>query len=190
MKLRNVSNWYKNNDGSRSLLESVVANEVLAAMQDWVKATKNKDLKCVLIGGLALSYHSKPRHTQDVDILFMSDADIPDEVTGFKRIRPHAFQHNTTHVEIEVITPELIKSDNDISQQVFDTSFEDSGIKVASKSAIVALKLNANRTGARGRQDETDIMSLIELGDIDLTPFNLSKECLDKYEQLCSEIDK
>ena len=106
MKLRNIAKCNHPNDGTRSLLESVLANEVVDALSDWKNNTDTS--KYVLIGGLALSYWVKPRTTSDVDILFLSKADIPMYVDGFKRTRPGAFIHLKTHVEIEVLSPETI----------------------------------------------------------------------------------
>jgi hypothetical protein len=103
MKLRDLVKCNTSNDGTRTLLESILVPEVAKAFKDWNSNTK--DLKCVLIGRVALSYYVKPRTTTDADVLFLSSEDILSEVLGFKRHHNGAFQHNVTHVEIEVLTP-------------------------------------------------------------------------------------
>ena len=60
----------------------------------------------VLIGAVALSFHVRPRMTQDMDFLFLEETDIPDAVTGFRRIRPIQFQRDRTGVEVKVAVME------------------------------------------------------------------------------------
>lgn len=173
-ELRNIEKMNDINDGSRSLFESVVSNEVLDALTDWVSSGSDG----VLIGGLALSYYVKPRSTMDVDVLFLSPEQIPDSVPDFKRHRKGAFQHNKTHVEIEVLTPKTINITTELVQSVIDTSIVKDGIRIASPSALIALKL-----GRFSRQDQADIEALTNSCEIDLTPFNLSPELIEKYSQ-------
>jgi len=174
--LRNLGKMNHVNDGTRSLFESILPVEVIDALHDWIE---NNDTKCVLIGGLALSYYIKPRYTSDVDVLFLSKNDIPNEVYKFKHHRPSAYQHNKTHVEVEAVTPELINTTIDTIQAVFDTAKDVDGIKVASPSALIALKL-----GRFSRQDQADIEGLTQFvgyNNVDLEPFKLSQELLNKY---------
>lgn len=153
------------NDGTRSLLESVIAPEIISAISDWKKHAKTG----VLIGGLALSYWAKPRYTTDADMIFLKKSDIPSEVEGFKAHRAGAFEHKNTGVEIEVLYPGFIP----VPQHIFDTVFETSvsttdGLKVASKEGIIAMKLYRYEL-----QDQADIQSLVSLGATDLKKFKL-----------------
>lgn len=175
---RNIEKMNSINDGTRSLLESVVSNEIVLALQDW---TDNNTIDCVLIGGLALSYYVKPRTTMDVDILFLSDNDISQNVFGFKRTREHAFQHNKTHVKVEVLSPEFLKISHELAQVVFDTSIMSDNIKIASISGIIALKLSRF-----SRQDQADIEALINYAketnqSIDLSIFKLSEDIQNRF---------
>lgn len=180
MKLKDLSKMYSNNDGTRSLFESVVANDLVSALEDWKKNAQN----AVLIGGLALSYHVKPRYTMDIDALYASEADIPVELLGFKRIRPHAFQHHGTHAEVEVLSPEFLNNDitKDTAKQIFKTAIMVDGIKVASKSGLVAAKL-----GRANYQDKADIIQLIQSGGVDISNFKLTKAKVKLYNQLEAE---
>ena len=90
---RRKSKW--KNDGFRSIYESVIPKEVLVALDDW-KNSNNKD--CVLIGGLALSYYIRPRYTEDIDLIFLTEDDIPETVYKFRRNRKHSFEHIKTGV--------------------------------------------------------------------------------------------
>ena len=69
MLLRDVAKMNHQNDRehSRSLFESVMHPEVISALQDWIRAGSFG----VLIGGVGLSYHVRPRLTQDLDFLFL-----------------------------------------------------------------------------------------------------------------------
>lgn len=60
------------------MLNSAIVPEVRNALAAWVKAKGAG----ILIGGLALSFYIKPRYTEDVDLLFMTDTEVPDEVPG------------------------------------------------------------------------------------------------------------
>lgn len=179
---RLVESWYANNDGTRLILESLLVPEVKRALEDWAK---NTNCPFVLIGGGALSFHVIPRMTMDIDTLFLVKEDIPEKVNGFKRTRPSAFQHNKTHVEVEVLYADSINISHQLVKQVLDSAVVSNGIKIASKSGLVALKLMANRSGAKGLQDKADIVNLINSGGVDITNYDISPEALEQYQQLC-----
>ena len=142
------------NDGTRTLFESIPVPEVNQALIDWNKYKHNG----VLIGGCALSFYTRPRATMNVDVLFLTDDAIPKEVIGFKRTRPSAFQHNETHVEIELVTSQLVGISHELTQKVFDTSLISDNIKIASPTGLVALKLHRF-----SRQDQADIEQLVKI---------------------------
>jgi len=170
------------NDGTRTLMESILVPEIILALKDWVNNYSND---YVLIGGIALSYYIKPRTTTDIDILFLSNEDIPEKVLKFKKHRSLAFQHNLTHVEVETVTPKSINVPIEIAQTVFDTAIINNNIKIASPSGLVALKLFRFN-----RLDQADIESLIINTDIDLSQFNLPVELLKKYNKIKKSIKK
>lgn len=163
------------NDGNRTLFESIVAPEVLSALQDWIKNSG----KGILIGGNAMSYYGKPRATMDVDILFMNNEQVPSEVNGFKRIRPSAYQHTDTHVEIETVTPELVGISADLVRAVYETANEIDGYRVASPSGLIALKLQRLKNNDIG-----DIVQMINTGSVDLSPFPLSEKNLEDFKEI------
>lgn len=170
MILRDLIKMNTPNDGTRTLYESVAVPEVLAALKDWKAGTNGAG---VLIGGLAISYYARSRQTMDVDIMFLDAADIPDQVEGFKRTRKGAFQHNKTHVEIEVLSPESINLPRQLAVKVVVTAIDTDGMKVASPSAIVALKLHRMK-----RYDEGDIAAMLETGKVDVADWGLTPEQL------------
>jgi hypothetical protein len=115
----------------------------------------------------------------DVDVLFLTDDSIPKEVSGFKRTRPSAFQHNKTHVEIELVTSLLIGISQELTQKVFDTAMISDNVKIASPSALVALKLHRFN-----RQDQADIEELMNHYNIDLQDWPLSEKAKAHYEKV------
>lgn len=184
MKLRVIAEaMYRNNDQelSRSLLESVVVPEITQAIGDWINAA---DIPGVLIGGLALSFYVKPRATMDIDIVYASDADIPENIRGFKRTRSHSFQHNRTHVEVEVLSPEFLGVPAGLVKQVIATAETSNGMRIASKSGLVALKLQRGK-----RQDQADIEQLIQSGGVDLAPFErwLTPKQIQLYQEILND---
>lgn len=141
------------NDGTRSLFESVLPNEVLAALKDWSKEMPAP----VLIGGIALSFYAKPRYTEDLDYLFLSEGDLPKEVDGFDRIRDHAFRHKKTHVEIELLTPEFLNISAALVKRVYGTAIQSNGVNIASAAGLITLKLQRAEI-----QDQADVVALIK----------------------------
>lgn len=154
--------------------------EVDSAFRDWISNT----IGCnqVLIGGLAVASYinGKFRSTTDADFIFLSEEDIPSSVNGFKRYRPGAFRHNKTHVDIEVITPPRINSNDGLFKLVFDTAFDKGNYKIASPSAIVAMKL-----GRFKESDIIDIKNLHDNFDIDVSVYlpYLDDAAINNYEK-------
>ena len=155
MKLRDLKKMIDINDGSRTLLESIIVPELISVLKD----LKTEKVGGVLIGGLALSYYVKPRYTSDIDLLFFSEDDIPSEIEGFKHNREHAFTHKETHVEVEVVTPKYLSIPNDIVKFVTDNAKIVDGIKIASKEGLILLKLQR-----KSLQDLADIEHLLKTG--------------------------
>ena len=172
------------NDGalSRPLFESIIAPEIAAAVEQWIGSA---DIPGVLIGGLALSFYAKPRYTADIDVIYATDSDIPGNIRGFNRIRSHSFQHNDTHAEVEVLSPEFLGLPKDLVKQVVNTAVTSNGMKIASPSGLVALKLFRG-----GRQDQADIEQLIQTGNVDLTHFKqwLSNDQMAMYQEIKDSI--
>jgi hypothetical protein len=162
-------------------VESILVPEVAAALKDWKANSPNTG---VLIGGLALSFYVKPRTTQDVDVLYLSADRIPASVSGFKRTRDSAFQHNRTHVEVEVITPELIKTNPALIAKVIETAKMQDGVAVASPAGLVAMKL-----GRLSLMDKADIGQLIEYGVRDVSGFPLDDTQLQAFAELVKIVD-
>ena len=171
MLLRDLKKTNSFNTGTRSLLESILSSEVAQAILDW---KQNAGHSGVLIGGLALSYYVKPRFTSDGDFLYLAPSDIPIYVEKFKRTRNGAFQHNNTHVEIEVLSPSSINMSEELATKIFNTAIERDGFKIASREGLIAAKL-----GRFKLQDRADINSLLQLGPVDLDDFPLT----DKQKQ-------
>jgi hypothetical protein len=169
------------NNGSRSLLESTMSPEVVAAVRHWARACR---AHAVLIGGLALSFHVKPRMTQDVDVLFARSSDIPNEVDGFQRLHAGGFQDRRTGVKVDVFTPETINVPSDVVERVFRTAVQSDGMRIASPSGLVALKLFRLRM-----QDKADIVELIKAANVSLEGFPLSDDQLHAYGELVKQAE-
>lgn len=134
------------------------------AFRDWVLG--NEKSKQVLIGGMAVFNYIQERTTSDVDFVFLSEDDIPSNVNSFKRVRPHCFRHISTHVDIEVLTPDFLSINPELIKIVFDTAFDKGDFRIASPSSIVALKLTRIN-----EMDISDIKALVDNYQVDITPF-------------------
>lgn len=178
-KLRNLTEMQQANSGMRTLLNSILVPEVREAVEDWLK---NEGIDAVLIGGVAFSFYAKPRYTEDFDLLFLSDSDVPTEVRKFRAHRKGAFEHKPTGVEVEVISPESINISPELARAVYDSAYMSDGIRVASPSGIVAMKL-----GRFNLRDQADIVELADSQNIDLSGFPIPAEWRIKFGEL---IDK
>jgi hypothetical protein len=183
---RRKSKWM-NTNGLRSLYESIIPNEVRVALDDWKNGHREDNY--VLIGGLCLSYYLRPRYTEDVDLLFLTEDDLPGTVYKFKRIRPHSFEHIRTGVEVEMVTPELVGQNPDLFKKVYERSVISDGIRIASPVCLIALKLG--RFIQRDRDDISALYSYCKDNDIsvDLSDYGLPQESLDKFNTLIREED-
>ncbi len=190
MKIRDVvQKWKTPNDGNRTIMESIMVPEVQQAFNFWVRRVPKGEF--VLIGGLALSFHGVVRSTEDVDCLYRRSSDIPEEVVGFKHHRNGAFEHRNTGVEIETVSSEsFVRITPQLVQQIFDTAIRHDDVLIASKSGLVALKAQAMRTGTKGARDRYDIMELLELGDIDVSGYDIWDDAREYIDHLKKELSQ
>jgi hypothetical protein len=176
--LRNLSYASLDSRGQHSIFKVVLSNEVEAALRDWPIF---KD--AVLIGGLAVSFYTRPRVTTDADFLFISESSLPDFAEDFKKVRPHAFRHNRTHVEIEVLTPSFLSMPDSRAKQILRTSVLSEGIRVASAEGVVCSKLLR-----WSRRDQADISEIMNAVSGDLTTWSLSSLEKQRVQELLSEL--
>lgn len=154
---------------------SVLANagfhqDVQRALNDWSAETaQGPHNPGVLIGGVALAFYTKPRYTQDVDILYLTDEDVPKQVRGFNRHRKGAFEHRSTGVEVEVVTSHAFGQGAlplDVARQVVNTAkdiADSTEFKVASREGLIAMKLwSAKASPRRSFKDLADVVALLE----------------------------
>ena len=165
------------NDGFRSLYESAIYPEIIDCLEDLKKYDNSNN---VLIGGLALSYYLKPRETQDIDLIFLTESDIPIFIPGFKKTRAHGFLHLKTQVEVEL----FLSINKETVQEVFINKRFIDGVYVASPVSLIALKLN--------RFNKKDILDIEELIiyckenkiKIDIENYHLTNKQLNNYNSL------
>jgi hypothetical protein len=177
-RLRNMSLMYATTNAGRSLLQSVMAPQVQYALGKWIKQAH----RGLLIGGLALSYYVKPRYTADIDLLFRSKEEVPDQVKGFERMGPEVFQERRHRVEVKVMIPAMLQSQvpEAVILKLFETAVEDSGISIVSKEGLTALKLHADRL-----RDQADIVELLKsCPSLDLAGWPVSEAHLSLLEAL------
>lgn len=166
--------------------ERILVPEVSFALNDWIK---NSSSSGVLIGGLAYSLYAKPRQTTDIDLIYISESNIPNEVKGFKKVRDHSFLHLKTHCEVEVLSPSFLNVPHALFEKVIETSLENDflgkGMKVASPEGLSSLKL------FRGSlKDFGDIEGLIESGfKIDLSSWPIPEEKWKRVESLLNQFN-
>jgi hypothetical protein len=144
LKLRKLTKMQAINDGTRTLIESIMMPELIAALREWA----NSGSGGVLIGGLGLSYHVRPRFTQDIDFLFLEPTDAPEAVPGFCRISSSIVEHLQTHVLVNIVSPSSVSIPEEIAEQIVLTATLSNRIRVATPSGLVALPSCTNTTNS------------------------------------------
>lgn len=181
-----------NENKHKDVRHAIFNDDVKKAFIDFVRL--NTLSECMLIGGVAVGVHSTARNTQDVDIIVLSENDIGkiyEDIKGkFRHPRPHSFEHKSTGVEIEVLTPAVIN----YPKEIVDAAMKDAEvhdidghkIKVVSAKFLVVLKLKrANAKITKSHMDKFDITNLSEIyGKFDLSDLNLPKDELEMYDDL------
>src|SRR5260370_5879524 len=148
--------------------------EVIVALRDWSRSTGSG----VLIGALGLSFHCKPRYTQDIDFLFLEPGDVPDAVGGFSRVGS-GFRHDRTQIAVDIFTPCSINVPREIAEQVIRSATLSSGICVSRAAGLAALKLFRS-----SQRDNADVVGLIKTGHVDLSGWPMPPEILPSFEAL------
>lgn len=179
-----VSNLYRSGSSDGS--------ELTSALEDFAKKTEN--VKWALAGGLAVGFHSRPRGTQDVDVIVKNEQDI-DTIQQrandqFKRHRSHAFEHKRTGVEVEVLTAQFLGIDQNIVENAIENSnLQQVGnlqIPVVDEAGLISMKLQRS-----SRQDLADIEAILRNNkDIDLSSYPLTKDQLNIFEEIRKDVEK
>ncbi len=151
---------------AKTINEAALVPEVRGALTRWLTNQPKAD-RGVLIGGLALSFYARPRQTMDVDLLFAEH--LPTVNDKFKRHRDHAALDKKDHVELEFVTPALIKIPPAVAKRVIDTAWDVGGMQIASLDSMIVLKLYGADNKRRQRQDEADIQSMLEHNKVNIT---------------------
>ena len=168
---------------------AAIIPEVSHALVKWVKSKVGFVAPGVLIGGLAMSFYARPRATTAVDLLFLTEETIPSAVYGFKRHRKGAFEEKDTQVEIEVNTSKSFNLPAEVANKVFSTAVTHDGLRVASKEAMVVLKLYGSDNAKRLHKDLADIIAIIEnFPDVSVDDWSLEPRHVDRLAALRQSI--
>jgi hypothetical protein len=121
MKLRNIDKMNYYNDSTRTLFESIANIYVLEALKDIV----NEDF--ILIGGLAVSYYSKPYMSSDIDILVRNK----NEYKGFRKHK------NGTLIDIYDLNDIGLKPE--LFNEIKDSCLLVDGIKIINPTYLMCI---------------------------------------------------
>lgn len=89
----------------------------------------------------------------DIDLIFTGA--VPDSIEGFKKIRPHAFEHISTGVEVGVFSASFLNIKSELIAKVRATAHLSDGLLIASPEGLIVLKLHR-----WSRQDQADIEAI------------------------------
>jgi hypothetical protein len=133
-----------------SLLQGVVAPEVLDAMRIASEALKRAGVRHVVVGGLAVGANGFPRATRDVDFL-VGDEAFERHAGGLVTLRPGVpFQVN--RVAVDFIGAEA-------SEGFLAATLEGEAGSIMEGPPLVYMKLKSPR-----HRDRTDVIELVKAG--------------------------
>ena len=178
-ELRNLGKMVGPNDGTRTLIESIVSREVIAALDDW----RQTGLGGVLVGALALSFHAKPRFENQIELL-VPDCFGQPELTGFVGLGQRTLIHRQTSTKLRLLAPSQLALSAATFERILATTVTSDGVEIASRAGLVAILLGDRRT-----QASADIVALLRLGAVDLPGWELSSEQIDRLARLQVEAD-
>jgi hypothetical protein len=137
-----------------SLLQGVVASEVLDAMKVASAALKRVGVRHVVVGGLAVGANGFPRATNDVDFL-VGDEAFERHAGGLVTLRP-GVPIQVNHVAVDFIG-------TDASEGFLAATLEAEAGSMMEGPPLVYMKLKSPR-----HKDRTDVIELIKAGlDVD-----------------------
>lgn len=128
-------------------------------------------IEYLIVGGIARSYYSTVRNTNDVDILLQNEEEVEKfaRLTAgtLKRVRKHAFTHG--HVEVEVLTPSYLGIPQSIADYIFsnpsDFALESNGTsygKLPPPEGIILMKLLAMESSPEKDKHAGDIAAIMK----------------------------
>ena len=178
-EVRNFEKMVAPNDGTRTLFESIISRDVIAALGDW----RQTGLGGVLVGALALSFHATPRLADQIELLVPDDVD-QSEPTGFERVGKRTLIHRETSTEVLLFTPDALGLLAETVEHILATTVTSDAIEIASPAGLVAVLLADPWARA-----SADIVALLRLGHVDLGAWELSSEHRDRLAGLQIEAD-
>ena len=166
--------------------------EIQAVLTRWTKESflNSKSSGGVLIGELALScYVTHSRSADGIDLLFLGNMDIPENLPGFVRVGPSIQKDKLTKTEIHEFTPASLNVMDLVVHKVFDTAvMSKEGVRIASKEGLIALKLLAAKVPRQRLGSLADVVNLLDgvsevttmagwnLGEMQLEDLELCKQ--------------
>ena len=157
-ELRNLGKMVGPNDGTRTLIESIMDREVIAALDDW----RQTGLGGVLIGALALSFHAKPRYADEIELLVPDGIGQP-EPTGFTGQGQRALIDQRTGTKLRLLTPSVLGLSPVTVTLLMANTVTNDGVEIAGRAGLIAILL-----GDRRAQASADIVALLRIGHVDL----------------------
>jgi len=163
-------------------------SELIDALKDFAQEA---NVPWILIGGIAVGFHSKPRGTQDIDVIVAGEEDInklKNSLKSFKHNRSHAFEHKKTGVEVEVLTADFLNINTQIAEKALTSSVKQTihgiQIPVADSAGLIALKLERGE-----RQDLADIEGMLKKDiSIDLSEYSLSEDQKEIFNDIKKDV--
>ncbi len=178
-------------DGVRALCTPDPASRLLGETVVDLAKMLGDSVGWALFGALAVGIYSRPRGTDEIEIVLTANADIPSVIpaTGrrFRQIGSHTIEHRSTHIAVRLVTPELILADPVVFAVAICSAIRRklSTVKVpiVSREGLVAVSL------CRGEHyDLAHVAAVTKIGSsVDLSGYPLTGRQKDAYLKVLQE---
>jgi hypothetical protein len=167
-----------------SLLDGVVATEILDAMKAAAEKLESAGIRYALAGALAVGAHGYARASKDVDFV-VGDEAFTIHAGGIVTVNPEV----PIRVGQVVVDPISIGPDEPHLRQALQRAPVSLGIRVLPIEALVYMKLRSPR-----RKDAADVVELVKAGIDTATVADYlaahAPHLLDKFRGLVSEAER
>ena len=178
-------------DGVRALYTPDPSSRLLAETVVDLAGMLGRSVGWALFGALAVGIYSRPRGTDEIEIVLTANADIPLAIAAtsrrFKQIGSHAIEHRHTGITVRLVTPELFHVDPIIFAMAIRSAIRRKlstvEVPVVSREGFVAVSLC--------RVEHYDLAHIATVarsgGPVDLSGYPLTGRQKDAYLKVLRE---
>lgn len=134
-----IKSRWKNDNCFRTLYESITSKKYLFALDDWRENCTVSEY--ILIDGLVYGYYSKPRASNELDLIFLVKDDVPQNIPKFKKKNEDTYIHIKTKVEVKVVNYKTLNKSLSFYNKILENSITSDDIRIASPESVLIYQI-------------------------------------------------